>query len=354
MGGGSNAANGAAAGGNATGSGAGAVPKTHKPTHGTPVDAHRHDNEQQGDDRVGVDLDGSPVAGSNANGTSAGATLLSIIGIGSSRDNSQAEGNRRDSARLPQPSPKGSPKASPNASNGAGGGAAGQQQTGSVGTTSPGAAEGSSKHQYPHHELGVLDIGHGEGGVIPYLQPTYKIKSDVNQIPVRARFPSRSIERTVELLLAHGSHGVAKNTFLKTPWDTAFLHSQQVLPETTVTAITGGGCGILHDPPWESLLAIPEVHWDDVCNELQDATAKERDHHHHHGHGHGLSSLSLGAPSALGRSASTGAQLQQSAFAAGGAGARPPHPSPGSTGGAASAASGGGGSGVPSRSSTPT
>ena len=49
--------------------------------------------------------------------------------------------------------------------------------------------------------LGSLPCGHGEGGVLPYLDARFRIVEDVNTLPAAARFPPRSTERVVQVLL---------------------------------------------------------------------------------------------------------------------------------------------------------
>jgi hypothetical protein len=120
--------------------------------------------------------------------------------------------------------------------------------------------------------VGTLGCGHGERGIIPYLNPGFKITTDINAIPVAARFPARSTERTVVVLLAHGAAPRAKNTYGRTPLDMARANAAQVLAESAVVGVEDGA--ILHDPPWNILLPPPgaSLDWGPVVEALAKAT----------------------------------------------------------------------------------
>jgi len=105
-------------------------------------------------------------------------------------------------------------------------------------------------------------IGHGEGGTLPYLDPRFNCTrqakfSNINTLPAPARFPARSILRTIAVLLHHGANPLETNKYGVRPVEVAEAHSRQSNPEMISTMASPGGARVLLDPPWHYPPAHP-------------------------------------------------------------------------------------------------
>jgi hypothetical protein len=163
---------------------------------------------------------------------------------------------------------------------------------------------------------GSQKLGHGEGGVIAYLEPARFLDGeragrpmqagtpstsgaaaaarDINKIKVSRRFPHRDLLRTVDVLAAHGAPLSLPNKYLRTPCDTIMTHqisaqrnisahhrgagSSLSLSLASAAAEIGAGSealmagvergAILRDPPWSVLLREGPIEWGVVAERL--------------------------------------------------------------------------------------
>ncbi|RYG49879.1 hypothetical protein EON67_06300 [archaeon] len=102
--------------------------------------------------------------------------------------------------------------------------------------------------------------------------------ADVSMTDLAVRFPVRSIERTVQVLLTYANARCKKNLFGKVPRDIALAYANQIIPEATLsTASSGAGSGLLADGKlFERLMHPISVDWDVVAELLFDPTGMPR------------------------------------------------------------------------------
>jgi hypothetical protein len=157
---------------------------------------------------------------------------------------------------------------------------------------------------------GEAKLGHGEDGVIAYLEPTRIFPShdlsskalsslhhhtvsqagvaaetafDINLIKASRRFPPRDLLRTVDVLAAHGAPLSLPNKYAITPVDAMQKHREMTSgmadaddSEAHLAGVERGA--ILRDPPWSLLLKDVAVDWSMVVDRLEN---KISSHTHH-------------------------------------------------------------------------
>ena len=140
--------------------------------------------------------------------------------------------------------------------------------------------------------LGHEDMGHGEEGVLPYLNTRFNctrqgLDIDINRFAPTQRFPRRSTERTVQVLLHHKASTLACNKYGTRPLAVAAQHKGQSNPELCHTLPSAGGAHVLLDPPWHypsthahagfGLLDHIKVNWAEVTEALRVREQEERE-----------------------------------------------------------------------------
>lgn len=155
---------------------------------------------------------------------------------------------------------------------------------------------------------GDAKLGHGEDGVIAYLEPTRIFPShdasskdhhpsqagvaaetafDINFIKASRRFPPRDLLRTVDVLAAHGAPLSVPNRYAITPVDAMQKHREMTSgtadaddSEAHLAGVERGA--ILRDPPWSLLLKDVAVDWSMVVDRLESKiqTAQPMESHH--------------------------------------------------------------------------
>ena len=138
--------------------------------------------------------------------------------------------------------------------------------------------------------LGQEHFGHGEEGVLPYLYSGFNctkqgMNIDINNFAPWQRFPKRSTERTVSVLLHHRATTLARNRYNMTPLAVAETHLNQRKADLTCTMPSAGGAHVLLDPPWHypagkdhagcGLLDNMHANWEQVVAEIKEAEEKE-------------------------------------------------------------------------------
>lgn len=84
-----------------------------------------------------------------------------------------------------------------------------------------------------------------------------------------SRFPNRSVEGTIDVLLRAGASKTAKNLYGKRPLDIASSLAKQIHPEACVSAVSTGSL-IVESTLWERLLHPLTADWDAVAEKLFD------------------------------------------------------------------------------------
>jgi hypothetical protein len=152
---------------------------------------------------------------------------------------------------------------------------------------------------------GDAKLGHGEDGVIAYLEPTRifpchdasskalsslhhpasqagvaaETAFDINFIKASRRFPPRDLLRTVDVLAAHGAPLSVPNKYAITPVDAMQKHREMTSgtadaddSEAHLAGVERGA--ILRDPPWSLLLKDVAVDWSMVVDRLESKIQK--------------------------------------------------------------------------------